>query len=226
MTFRRLHLALLASLFVVIGSASAAYAGVIEIFNTGVDDSGNPLPNGTTPDPHYDLTMAQGGPTNLLIRTLSGGYPIPPYLGDNGHSTWIGPNYNDTFTAPPGEYRFATVFNLGDYNLETAMISGRWASDNNAEMFLNGVSTGNVIPWESGGSFSFEQWTSFSLTDGFLPGVNTLEFAVYNGGTSGNPVALRVKFLETFATVPAPASLALFALGLIGAHWYRRRNGH
>src|SRR5205809_239699 len=62
------------------------------LFNTGVDACGNPLADGTIGDPHYELIAVPSGTTDIRVRTLAGGYPVPPYIPDNPDSAWIGPN--------------------------------------------------------------------------------------------------------------------------------------
>lgn len=66
-------------------------AAIPSLFNTGVDASMTPLPDGTIGDPHYSLVSVPGGTTDILVRTSAGGYPIPPYFGDDSSSAWIGP---------------------------------------------------------------------------------------------------------------------------------------
>ena len=77
--------------------AGTAHASPITLFNTGVNASGTPLPDGTIGDPHWSLMVVPVGSTSdIRIRTSAGGFPISPagpWIGDDGLSAWIGPNY-------------------------------------------------------------------------------------------------------------------------------------
>ena len=93
---------LLAVAFVLASDAPAAVAvnpsiSTYPLFNTGVDNNYNRLPNGTLGDPHYSLISIPDSTqtTTLRIRTAAGGAPINnvgKWLGDTNYSTWIGPN--------------------------------------------------------------------------------------------------------------------------------------
>lgn len=90
-------------LLLVISCMGRVQADVIpSLFNTGVDASMTPLPDGTIGDPHYSLISVPDGTTDILVRTSAGGYPIPPYFGDNSSSTWIGPDNDQSLSGPVG----------------------------------------------------------------------------------------------------------------------------
>jgi hypothetical protein len=64
---------------------------------------------------------------------------------------------------------------------------GIWATDDTGvDILLNGTSTGLS-------SAGFSSFTPFSITNGFVTGLNTLTFKVDNAGTSPNPSGLRVE---------------------------------
>jgi Carboxypeptidase regulatory-like domain len=170
------------------------------LFNTGVDDSGVPLPDGTIGDPHYNLVSVPSGTTAIRVRTAAGGYPVPPYIGDNSASAWIGPNNDSMVDGPMGQYTYRTIFGLrGGVVSPTTAITGKWSTDNDGvRILLNGVDTG--IP-----PTTFEQFASgfaeFNITTGFIPNLNTLDFIVNNGsaaeGLASGPTALRVEMILT-----------------------------
>lgn len=92
--------------FALLGITSVARADSITIFNTGVDASGSPLPDGTVGDPHYTLVSEPGGTSVLRVRTSTGGYPIVPSVWvDDALSAWIGPNNDVSVQGPIGTFR-------------------------------------------------------------------------------------------------------------------------
>jgi hypothetical protein len=205
-------------------ASSGAGATTIAIYNTGVDAGGNVLADGTSGDPHYILSSVPGGTTDILVRSQSGGFPIPPYIGDDGVSTWIGPANNSTLNSPPGAYTYSTTFDLSGLNLASVVLDGQWSTDNDGlDIIINGTSLGLTT--------SFTQFSSgfapFSIPDAdLLQGVNTLEFVVDNGTNDPSPTALRVEFTTKTANplaVPEPLTLSLFGAGLAGAAALRRR---
>lgn len=198
--------------------ATAAHASSIPVFNTGVNGSGTVLANGTIGDPHYTLvSVPSGSTTTILVRTSAGGYPIPPYIGDDSLSAWIGPNNDARLDGPVGVYDYRTTFSLAGLNPSTASLTIGWSTDNNGtNVLLNGVSLGQTT--------SFTQFdigfATFTVSSGFVAGTNTLDFLVNNGG---GPTALRVEASGTASPVPEPASLALLGSATLAAFGGFRR---
>jgi hypothetical protein len=189
------------------GLANAASIG---IFNTGVDGTGTPLADGTVGDPHYVLTSVPSLTTDILVRTSVGGFPIGPWLGDDGISAWIGPNNDTSLNGPTGLYDYQTTFDLTGLDPLSAFLTGQWAADNEGvDILINGVSTANT----AGG---FTAWSPFTISSGFVSGVNTLDFLVNN---DGGPTGLRVELsgtADSLSGVPEPASFMMIGLGLVG----------
>lgn len=206
---------LLASMVLLLGAGTADAAFITTLYNTGVDASGNVLPNGTIGDPHYTLTSVPGGTTTLRVVTSANGYPIGPWLGDDTTSRWIGPNSDGQLDGPSGFYNYHTTFDLTGFNLATVVITGRYATDDGGSIVLNGATVGPP----SGG---FTSWTNFTLSSGFVAGINTLDFSVFNGG---GPTGLRVEIIsaqgDLASAVPAPAGAILFGIGLVGLAAFR-----
>ena len=186
---------------------------IASLFNTGVDATGKPLPDGTVNDPHYTLKSVPSGTTDTLVRTSAGGFPIPPYLGDTSTSAWIGPNTDHNLDGVSGDYDYQTNFTLPSYaDLKSVLISGNFASDNaTVSLKLNGV---EVTPAQNlaTGFSSFESFfiDGSILGNDFLVGNNTLDFVVHNNGS--DPTAFRVDNISG-EYVPEPSSLSLIGVG-------------
>lgn len=128
---------------------------------------------------------------------------------------------------------FRQTFDLTGFDPTTARLTIRWAADDSGEIF---ASRGSWIPafTLNGGAFvnypgstpehripTYDYCDWFTISNGFVAGVNTIDFYVEgNGQTDG--FALQVQSFE--ADVPAPAVMALLLPGgaMLGA---RRRRG-
>src|SRR5664279_94616 len=106
-----------------LAAGTSAGAAPLNLFNTGVDNSGTPLADNTVGDPHYTLVSVPGGSTtDILVRTSSTGFPIPPYILDDSISAWIGPYNAHDLTGPVGYYDYRITFNLTGFISSTASI--------------------------------------------------------------------------------------------------------
>ncbi len=181
-----------ASSVTAVGEMGAVLDVIPSLYSTGVDSAGYPLPHGTVGDPHYVLTSVPSGTTDLRVLRASGGFPIPPWIADSPTSAWLRPNNAGT-SDPVGFYTYRTTFDLSGFNVGTASIKGLWGADNTGiKILLNGVDTGNP------GVANLASFTPFSITAGFVAGINTLDFIVENlSGGSGNPSGLRVEMTGT-----------------------------
>ncbi len=179
------------------------------LWNTGVDASGTPLPVGAA-EIHYQTVLPGGANPGYVTRAVN----LPgSYARNPADASWIGPTLSASEGAlvndPVGAYVYGLNFSLAGFDADTATLSGRWASDNNSAIWLNGWDTGLRV-----GFADFGHLTDFSLYDGMLgangqiidfqPLLNILEFRVVNGPGSGNPSALLVSGLTGQA---APATL-------------------
>lgn len=192
-----------------LGATSGAWAVPIAgLFNTGTDAAGNALIGGHgVVDPHYTVvTSIEGFPTSVSAVT----FRANAYAPDDANSRWI--SHSSNGFPGFGSIVIRLTFDLTGLDPRTAVISGDWGADNIGEIFLNGVTTYVT-------SAGFGSLTSFSISDGFLGGLNMLDFRVSDFGP---PLALRVDNLvgtaDAFggsgpAPVPAPGSLVLFGLG-------------
>lgn len=165
---------------------------VTGLFNSGVDDDGNPLADNQV-DPHYELIVsADPGFPGPDAVTLNPGFPVGPWWIEGPGSRWIVPQAA-AGNGAPGLYTFRTTFDLLGFDPTTVVLFGNWSSDNGIpELRLNGVATGQ------GHGGDFTKLAEFEVTDGFVEGLNTLEFDVSNAGDTPNPIGLRVDNLNVF----------------------------
>jgi PEP-CTERM motif len=191
-------------------AVTPSFANSITIYSTGAG-----LGSGGVSDPNYQVFSAPSGvPVGGQALTLiDSGWVAAP-----AGTQWINP-FGDTENAPAGYYDYRTTFSLTGLDPGTASLSGYWAADNGASILLNGsaaVGTGTIIP----SPYGFKNLTAFTITGGFQPGLNTLDFVVYNeSGETG----LVAEITGTASPAPEPSSLLLMGSGLIGLGGALRR---
>lgn len=137
--------------------------------NTGVNLAGSLLPLDAV-DPNYELTTsanpAAPGPEAYVMDPRPGAW-----VANTAVSQWISPT-NTLSTHTVGAYVYEFEFTL-PATFSSASISGLWATDNSAEIYLNGIPTGITK-----NNWGFQNLAPFTLTSGFVPGVNVLEFRI------------------------------------------------
>jgi hypothetical protein len=181
------------------------------LFNTGVNNAGSPLPNGTI-DPHWVLSSGPAGTPTAIT-----GNPIPgSWVSNTATSRWVTPGTNGLFPVTGGTYLYDLTFDLTGFQPATATISGIWSSDNQSSVLLNGV----PFATHSGGAVSFNSFDSFGTSTGFLPGINTLRIQVNN---LGGPSGAHVNELQGDALpIPEPCTITLAVLALGGIFMRRK----
>ena len=197
-------------------AVQAEAAAIPGLYDTGVDSSNALLPAPSL-DPHYTLTQSADpgfpAPRGTIVYVPSS-FAFYTWVSNTSSSQWIGLQ-SDANTYSPGLYDYDITFDLTGLNPATAVITGEFAADNNATIFLNGVSTGVTTP-----TVGFQSFTSFTISSGFISGVNTLEFQVDNlidPVETNSPTGLQVNDLSgTANAVSEPVSLLLFGAGLVG----------
>lgn len=195
MRFKSIAIATLLTTALALGASASS----INVFSTGADDSGVRLPLGT-PDSHYSLIS---GP---YVGFVTAGTASSTWVQDSATSRWITPG-NATWDI--GTYEYQTTFSLAGLDPASAILTGSWSADNSAIIYLNGNATSFTLGANAYGSF-----TPFTLSSGFVNGVNTLDFFVYN---DGGPTGLRVDISGTASPVPEPSTMWLMLGGLLMA---------
>ena len=207
----------------------------ITLFNTGVGTDGNLVPDGGV-DPHYSL-IASADPSfpgpNTYTLMNPGTFPLYPgfWTPNTSISKWIAPDPNNYVSYETGTGVYHTTFAQGYYayqttfylphsfnsKKDTAAITGLWATDNTGfDILINGLSTGNYIPFYSPeGVASWHDLHPLSITGGFDKGLNTLEFIIWEGGAS--PTGLHVQMTGTYdlKPIPEPTTFALVGMGIL-----------
>ncbi|MEW6536412.1 MAG: hypothetical protein AB1454_12440 [Candidatus Auribacterota bacterium] len=192
-----------AHIFIFCAVCSAAH--INGLYNTGVDDYGNALTAGTI-DAHYTLA----GPSSPAYATDENPAWVPAPL----NSSWIGP-VNAAGSAFVGTYNYSATFDLSGFDISTAYISGKWASDNHGYIYLNNMLIDNNIGYE------FTVIRNFYIDQYFVEGENTLTFTVVNYTETPNPTGLLVFDImgevQEFAPapIPEPATILFFLAGLL-----------
>jgi hypothetical protein len=196
-------------------------ASPIAVFGTGFVAGGSALAATGTVDGNFTLIscpagepcVSNGGGGYSPFVTLAGQYPFPNWLPNTSTGQWIGPasGGNENIIDASGVYVYQETFNLTGFNLSTVTLTGSFATDNTGSITLNGATVGPS-------TVAYATLTPFSLTSGFVQGINTIDFVVTNlpGAGPQNPTGLFVELSGTgsLASVPEPAYLGFVAVGL------------
>lgn len=191
------------------------------IYGTGLNTAGALLGDNEV-DPHYTLTASADwqypGPDAITVNAV---WPIQAgvWALNGPNSRWISAQADQSATVGnlPGDYTYRTTFDLTGVDLAKFQLIGGWASDNvGLDIVLNGTSTGLQ------NTAQFASLTAFTLTTGFVSGVNTLDFTVNNAPDPNNPEApgptgLRVD-LKGYLVLDAPAGKPTLTVARDGAN--------
>lgn len=186
----------------------------VVLYDTGVDSAGTPLSIGSI-DTHWTIVSGPGitAPVSAVASAIYGLYAV------DSHSTWIWVN-GDAAAGIGSPYTFRLSFSLTAAEAAGFSLSGAWAADNFGDILLNGIAP------VGSGSFSmtdsviknFDHFHPFTITGGFVSGVNTLDFVITDtGGVAGLDVAGLTAISAPPGAVPEPSVLLLLPLGLVAA---------
>lgn len=175
------------------------------LFNTGLDTNGV-VSSGGIADPHWTLfrsaDVAYLGPDTPIFE-----YSFPIQFADpngtfsptNGVSMWMGAGGNvggAPVTSPIGQYVYRARFLLDSADPTTVSMGGNlWVNGSISDILVNGKSTG--ITLAPGGTLYV---ITFSLTNGFVPGWNTVDFV--ENLTAAGISALRVEIKSAGLALP------------------------
>jgi len=139
-----------------------------------------------------------------------------------GGAQWI-TTHSQWGIDPAGPFKFDSHFDLSGYVLSSVQISVTWSSDNASDLYLNGTLEGS-LPTFVNGAYSYQTTTTVSLS-GLRQTMNSILFAVTNGGDGSGPgpVALCAKFTGSGTPVPEPTSIVVLGIGLALCVSRRRR---
>ena len=175
---------------------------ITTIYNTGIGTDGVALAPGTR-DPHYILTVAAQGtvPTNALVTENHSAW-----LANDNNSRWISVVTPGTATISGGAYFYSTSFEINGFNAGTAQLDINMAIDNLCtNVFLNGNPT--ALSFVGFAAFS----PTFTITNGLVDGLNTLEFRTVNEGAGPGAFRAQVRgsglvTLTNTALPPGPST--------------------
>jgi hypothetical protein len=163
----------------------------IQLFNTGIDAAEGQR------DRHWQIVAIsnirpsiQPRPA-LVTEVWAGQWPE----NDWNQSQWISTVTSGSSVVDGVTYTFRTTFDLAGLRAETARLQGEFLVDNHVRAIrLNG----HEVPLPNHGYDLYRCWQPFAASDGFIEGVNVLEFDVDNGlpepsVNQGSPMGLRVR---------------------------------
>ncbi|UXH78513.1 PEP-CTERM sorting domain-containing protein [Roseateles amylovorans] len=209
--------------------SGVAAAGTI----AGLVNTGAGLAAGST-DTHYTYSVSGGDYTGLSgsgVVSNSNVDPFPSWLANTASSSWLIPTADQSINYSSSEsstFTWSLNFDLTGYDLSSASITGRWASDNSGVLLLNGTVISTIL------GNGYNTWTNFSgINSALTTGKNTLSFVVTDDASATyNYTGLRVEFASATANlgtplvtpaVPEPESYAMMLAGLAALGFLARR---
>jgi hypothetical protein len=197
--------------FLCAAMATCSFGAQVTIFNTGENPDGTLATPGLA-DPNY----TDANPDNTVFVLTA---PNPAWIAPDTTAQYVGPDSGDGSSFGGGFYHldYLVSFDLTAFDPSTVVIDGQWSTDNlGDEISINGAPLGDTSP-------GFGSFAPFTISSGFVSGVNTLDF---NWENDGGPGGLLVEFTSATGTpesTPEPATVTLLAAGLAAIVFGRRR---
>jgi hypothetical protein len=169
---------------------------MLKVWNTGVDSNAAKLTPGAT-DPHWQLVAGPGVMASRAPFVVTDQHPLGQYFA-TADSMWIGQD-----AAGSGDvgspYTFRLSFDLTGFDPASVRITGAWGVDNDGDITLNGQPPAGTGTFSLTGAVmdNFNVEHDFTITGGFVAGMNTLDIQVTN---TGGPAGLNVTSLTISGT--------------------------
>jgi hypothetical protein len=228
----KLRTSLLLAATFLMGSALVSAATITDVCGTGWTAGCGSLlsTTGDNQDGNWTLTTSPQTITGTFVTDSGLSQPVGnPWAPEQGSASWISPEYNEgtaggfsgTGIDAVGSYTYSdSTINLAGYSLGSVTLTGEFAADNNAEIWLNGVDTGIHTSGLGSGSLAASAFTINDLTAGWSStGIENITVVVANTSAPAgqyNPTGLLLELSGSgnLSGVPEPASCALIGLGL------------
>jgi hypothetical protein len=177
--------------------AMPAEAAEVLLLNAGVSASGAKLPI-SAPDPHWQVVSGPGVAAPAPAVVVNVQHPFGNYF-ETTDSMWVWAN---AVGGGGGPYTFRLQFDLTGLDPRAVTFSGSWGIDNTGgTIALNGAApTGTGLSLIPTSPNNYNQLHAFSITGGFVSGINSLDFTVTD---VRNPGALNVTGLSSIPAITA-----------------------
>lgn len=200
---------------VILSTWSSSQASVLfTTYNTGVDDSGSKLSLGAI-DTHWSIVSGPGVtvPENAFVLTEQ--HPLGSYT-TAPDALWISRSANGSAnTGLPLTYQM--TFDLTLFDPSTATLSGIWGVDDYGSILLNGITPEGIGVFDLVGTNDqhFNASHAFTITGGFVAGINTLQVQVVDTGFPSGLSVSSLVGLADIAIVPTPSPDRLIIVGVV-----------
>ena len=210
-------------------TGTMAASVIVKSIATGIDDTTGQKIEFLSLDTDYSIGVGSTEGVGLVPHTVSSAHLFAD--SDSSDSRWIAIDIshpespfdaNDDI-ALTGTYSFITSVDLTGYDATSSQIEGvRFGADNQLiGVLINGISVFSESPTEPRAE-DFKEFHSLGTVGAglMLPGLNEIEFKVYNAKfnqeIAANSMGFRAEGLVTANPIPEPSTALLLALGLIG----------
>lgn len=186
-------------------SSPALFAAPVYVYGTGFGPHGA-LKAGAV-DPYFTVTPGWTTTPEAAYVASRAGVKQNDWWRGTKLSQWITPDPDATDAFPNTTFDYTTTINLTGKDAAAYVLTGSVAADDIVTILLNGVVVGsddNLNAWL--------KKDPFTISSGFVAGVNTLTFEVTN---LDGPTGLDVQLAGVIT--PEPASIGLMALGFLAA---------